>query len=74
MAKRKIRSIGNIHLRDEAIQVEEVEVPPAMRELCQRRTEWVIRDYVAFDRPIRHAMMQAYLQGISDAADALDPD
>jgi hypothetical protein len=51
--------------------LESIEVTPAMRDLIKRRTDWIVRDYANFDRPLRVALANAYIAGMNDAIDVL---
>lgn len=51
--------------------LEIVPVTPAMRDLIMRRTAWIERDFVSFERSLRHALATAYLAGMNDAIDVM---
>lgn len=44
---------------------------PAMRDLIRRRTAWIIRDMVGYERSLQTALANAYLAGMNDAIDVL---
>lgn len=68
----KKRTIGNVHLRGDPIELEEVEVSGQMLNLIRRRTEWIIRACVSFNWSIRDALANAYLAGMNDCADTFE--
>lgn len=53
------------------IRSELYEVPQPFIDLAQRRTEFLYRHIQSGDMPMRHVICSAYLQGMSDCADAL---
>ena len=52
-------------------EFETVEVSPAMRDLIRRRTAWIEREFVSYERSLRHALATAYIAGMNDAIDVL---
>jgi hypothetical protein len=64
--------MGNVHLRGEYVELESVDyLTPAMTDLILRRTEWIIRDFIGFDRSLKLALANAYLAGVNDALDLM---
>lgn len=51
---------------------ERYDVPQQFVELAQRRTEFLFRHIQFGDMSMRHVIASAYLQGMSDCADALE--
>lgn len=54
------------------IRSERYDVPQPFIELAQRRTEFLFRHIQFGDMPMRHVIASAYLQGMSDCADAME--
>ena len=52
--------------------VERIDVPHRFIDLAQRRTEFLFRIMTWEDATMRRVLASAYLQGLGDAADALD--
>jgi len=53
------------------MELERIKLPWPLREMIARRTEWIARDFLWFDRPLRVALANAYLAGMIDAIDVL---
>src|SRR5258708_634648 len=51
---------------------ERVDLPYPFVDLAQRRTEFLFRHMTYGDMPMRMVLASAYVQGMSDAVDALD--
>lgn len=51
---------------------ETVDIPAKFMELAQRRTQYLFQVMTWGDKPMRIVLASAYLQGINDAADAMD--
>lgn len=51
---------------------ETVAVSPEMRDLIRRRTAWIEREFISFERSLRHALATAYIAGMNDAIDVLN--
>ena len=51
---------------------ERVDVPPRFIDLAQRRTEFLFHVMTYGDQPMKLVLASAYLQGLGDAADALE--
>lgn len=69
---KKTRTIGNIHLRGDPVELESIEVSGQMLELIRRRTAWIIRACISFDWAIRDALANAYLAGMNDCIDTFE--
>lgn len=54
------------------VRSERYDVPQPFIDLAQRRTEFLFRHIQFGDMPMRHVIASAYLQGMSDCADALE--
>jgi hypothetical protein len=54
------------------IRSERYDVPQQFIELAERRMEFLFRHIQYGDMPMRHVIASAYLQGMSDCADALE--
>jgi hypothetical protein len=54
------------------VRSERYDVPQQFIELAQRRTEFLFRHIQFGDMPMRNVIASAYLQGMSDCADALE--
>jgi len=53
------------------VRSERYDVPQQFIDLATRRTEFLFRHIQFGDMPMRHVIASAYLQGMSDCADAL---
>lgn len=51
--------------------LETVVVTPQMRDMIRRRTDWIVRDFVYFERSLKTALANAYIAGMNDAIDVL---
>lgn len=51
---------------------EQIDVPPQFIDLARRRTEFLFRVMTYGDQPMKIVLASAYLQGLGDAADALE--
>lgn len=51
---------------------ERIDVPHRFINLAQRRTEFLFHIMTYGDQPVRLVLASAYLQGVGDAADAID--
>lgn len=53
------------------MSLETIEVSPPMLDLIRRRTAWIARDFVNFERSLKTALANAYIAGMNDAIDVL---
>ena len=51
--------------------LETIEVSREMRDLIKRRTGWIARDFVNFQRSLQTALANAYIAGMNDALDTM---
>jgi hypothetical protein len=51
---------------------ERVDVPDRFVDLAQRRTEFLFHVMAYGDQPMKMVLASAYLQGLGDAADAIE--
>ena len=51
--------------------LEPIEVSAAMCALICRRTNWIARDFIGYQRSLQMALANAYIAGMNDAVDTL---
>jgi len=51
---------------------ERIDVPACFVDLAQRRTEFLFHVMTYGDQPMKSVLASAYLQGLGDAADAIE--
>jgi hypothetical protein len=54
------------------VRSERYDVPEEFMDLARRRTEFLFRHIQYGETPMKNIIASAYLQGMSDAVDALD--
>jgi len=55
------------------MKLKRITVTPGMRDMIRRRTDWIAHDFLSFDRSLKTALANAYLAGMNDAIDVLEP-
>lgn len=63
--------LGAFHMNKLRDSLEIIEVSNSMRDLIHRRTKWIGKDFVNFNRSLETALANAYVAGMNDAIDVL---
>lgn len=66
------KRVGTIRMKGDLVILEEIKITPEQRDFIRRRTDWIMRDMVSMDRPVRLALMTAYFAGLNDASQVME--